>query len=84
MLFALVILGIYMGWVEAVYGKRPKPVERDAPPIPEFYLRPELIPIKEPGKAAPVVQEAERIVSRQEGTPLTIENIQDALRRLRQ
>ncbi len=46
MLFALVILGIYMGWVEAAISK---PVESDeAPfPIPEFYLRPELIPIKE-------------------------------------
>lgn len=31
-------------------------------PIPEFYLRPELIPIKEPNKAEPVVREAERVV----------------------
>ena len=62
MLFALVILGIYMGWLEAAYGERPKPVERDAPPIPEFYLRPELIPLLEPGKAEPVVREAERVV----------------------
>ena len=57
MLFALVILGVYMGWLEAVYGKRPTThpdsgaqASRDedaSPPIPEFYLRPELIPIKE-------------------------------------
>jgi hypothetical protein len=95
MLFALVILGIYMGWVEAVYGKRPEPRGRglsdgaeddggsrigerpplpearighdssasslsSLPPIPEFYLRPELIPVK--GDGLPAVAEAERVV----------------------
>lgn len=53
MLFWLVILGVYMGWVESVYGKKhsdnPPDDPPDAPPeIPEFLLRPELIPIKEP------------------------------------
>jgi hypothetical protein len=75
MLFALVILSIYIGCVEAVYGKRPQdrglsdgaeavlavrpmpntvarrgslaPSLSPLPDIPEFYLRPELIPIKE-------------------------------------
>ena len=49
--------------------------------IPEFYLRPELIPC-EPCPSA--IEEAERVVSnKQGGTPLTVKNIQDALRRLR-
>ena len=79
MLFWIVLLGVYMGWVEAVYGKSAKGLSDGAeaeggsrigerpplpearighdssasslsplPDIPEFYLRPELIPIKEP------------------------------------
>ena len=47
MLFALVILGIYMGWVEAVIAKPAESDEAPFPKPPEFYLRPELIPIKE-------------------------------------
>ena len=38
-------------------------IAQDIPPdIPEFYLRPELIPIKEPDGAA--VEEAERVLRR--------------------
>lgn len=47
MLFWLVVLGVYMGWVESVYPKKP-PDDDDTPKILEFLLRPELIPVKEP------------------------------------
>lgn len=48
MLFWLVILGVYMGWVEQVYAKpeRESPDE-SLPEIPEFYRR-RPIPVLEP------------------------------------
>ena len=56
MLFWMVILGVYMGWVEAVYAKRdsdppPDPPDDspDSPPeIPLFLRRPSTIPVLEP------------------------------------
>ncbi|MEE9149953.1 MAG: hypothetical protein V3U27_21455 [Candidatus Tectomicrobia bacterium] len=64
MFFYLVMLGVIMGWVEQVYGaERDKPRDIPAThldresylsvhdisgDIPEFLLRPELIPTKEP------------------------------------
>ncbi len=78
MFFYLVMLGVYMGWVESVHSDKgasipdsggadpPKSVsgkQTSAPPdIPELYLRPELIPIEEPDGAA--VEEAERVLRR--------------------
>ncbi|KKK87599.1 hypothetical protein LCGC14_2751620 [marine sediment metagenome] len=53
MLFWLVILGAWMGWVEAVYDK-PRDIPAD---IPERYLR--NIPYE---PCPPAVEEAERVV----------------------
>jgi hypothetical protein len=76
-MFWLVILGIYMGWVEAVYGK---PAEKPltATDSPDWNVT--LPEIPEMYKAEPAVREAERVVR---GTPLTVKNIKDALRRSR-
>ena len=66
MFFWLVILGAWMGWVESVYGDKPRDIPEtvsgsDAymetldkvPDIPEYLLRPELIPVEMPDKDTP-------------------------------
>ena len=52
MMFWLAILGVYMGWVEAVYGEPEKPLTAtdSLPEIPPMF------------KAGPAVQEAEKLV----------------------
>ena len=71
----LVILGLLMGWLsppDPAYrqaGDKPRDIPTThsdsesylgAQGIPEFYLRPELIPVK--GDGLPAVAEAERVV----------------------
>lgn len=68
MLFWLVILGAWMGWVSPAdkhVDIDGHPVEHDwyclfPEEIPEMFLRPELIPVKSDG--LPAVAEAERVV----------------------
>ena len=53
MLFWMVILGVYMGWVEQVYAKREGPDDppddspNPLPEIPSFLRRPSTIPVLE-------------------------------------
>jgi hypothetical protein len=88
------LLGAYMAWVEAVYGKLGKsasiPDSGGADPLKSVSEKQTSAPpdwnvtlpeIPEMYRAEPAVLEAERVV--RVGTPLTVKNIKDALRRSR-
>ena len=59
MLFALVILSIYMGWVEAVIAK---PVESDEAPFPK---PPEFL--RRDREAEAVAEQADQLIRRKQG-----------------